>query len=467
MSKKIHFIGVKGVGMAALATYAKEAGFEVTGSDNEQSFVTDPILKKIDLVATPFAVKNLSYNPDMVVISAAYDKENVELKEAKKKHLEIKTYSEALGYFSQDRQVIAVAGIHGKTTTAAMIAWILTQANLDPSFIVGAGEIKNFLTNAHFGQGDYFVLEADEYRKSGEDSTSKFLDLRPKIEIISSIEMDHPDLFSSEEAVYNAFYKFACRLPRDGFIVLCLDYIKARKLQRSLVDRNFETYGFSDGVEWKIIDFSEDEEITAFSLIRSSGEKVGPFKLIVPGEINVLNAAAAVITCLKIGVEEKGIKKYLGKFAGVKRRFEKIAEVKNVTIIDDYAHHPRSIKKTLEAAKNKFPNAKIWCIFQPHTYSRTKTLLSDFAKSFQSADKVIITDIYASERENKPTISGQDLANAVRENQRSTRFIPEWSKIRQDLADSVIGSSIIITMGAGDIYKLAEQIYQDLKSANG
>jgi len=466
MSKKIHFIGVKGVGMAALATFAKEAGFEVTGSDNDQSFVTDSILKKIGLEATPFEAKNLSYNPDMVIISAAYDKENVELKEAKKKHLEIKTYSEALAYFSQDRQVIAVSGIHGKTTTAAMIAWILTQANLDPSFIVGSGEIKNLNTNAHFGQGDYFVLEADEYRKSGEDATSKFLDLTPKIEIISSIEMDHPDLFSSEEAVYNAFYKFACRLPRNGFIVLCLDYVKARKLQRSLVDRNFETYGFVDDAEWKIIDFAEDEEYTTFSLIHD-GEKVGPFKLIVPGEINVLNAAAAVITSLKIGVEEKGIKKYLGKFLGVKRRFERVGQVKDVTIIDDYAHHPRSIKKTLEAAKNKFPNSKIWCIFQPHTYSRTKTLLGDFAQSFESADKVIITDIYASERESKPTISGQDLANAVKVNQRSTRFIPEWSKIRQDLTDSVTGSSIIITMGAGDIYKVGEQIYQDLKDSNG
>lgn len=464
--KKIHFIGVKGVGMAALATFAKEAGFEVTGSDNDQSFVTDPILKKIGLLATPFDAENLTSNPDMVVISAAYDKENVELKEAKKKHLEIKTYSEALAYFSQDRQVIAVAGIHGKTTTAAMIAWILTQANLDPSFIVGAGEIKNLSTSAHFGQGDYFVLEADEYRKSGEDSTSKFLDLTPKIEIISSIEMDHPDLFYSEEAVYNAFYKFACRLPRNGFIVLCLDYVKARKLQRSLVDRNFETYGFAEDAEWKIIDFSEDEEYTTFSLIHD-GEKVGPFKLIVPGEINVLNAAAAVITCLKIGVEEKGIKKYLAKFEGVKRRFEKIGQIKNITIIDDYAHHPRSIKKTLEAAKSKFPNAKIWCIFQPHTYSRTKTLLSDFAGSFESADKVIITDIYASERESKPTISGQDLANAVKANQRSVRFIPEWSKIRQDIGDSVIDDALIITMGAGDIYKLADQIYEDLKGSNG
>ena len=334
---------------------------------------------------------------------------------------------------------------------------------MDPSFLVGAGEIKNLGTNAHYGQGDYFILEADEYRKSPEDSTPKFLDLSPKIEIISSIEMDHPDIFPSEEAVYNVFYKFACRTPRTGFIVLNIDYPKSRKLERSLVDRRFETYGFSDKAKWQIIDFVENPNETSFLLLHEE-QKIGPFKLIVPGRANVLNAAAAAITSFKIGLEEKLVRKYLENFGGVKRRFEKIGQVGNFTIIDDYAHHPRSIQMILEALENKFPEAKIWCIFQPHTYSRTKILLNEFANSFRRADKVIITDIFASEREKEGKISGQDLALEIRQNQRSVRYIPDWSKIEEDIVDSANGPVVIITIGAGDIYKLAEKIIQRLKN---
>ena len=461
--KKIHFIGIKGVGMAALAVYAKEAGFEVTGSDNEKVFLTDKILKKNGIEVKKFDAANLKARPDLVVISAAYSKDNIEAKEARKKHLEIKPYSEALAYFSHDHQVIAVSGIHGKSTTTAMLAWLLARADLDPSFIVGAAEIKNLATNAHFGQGDYFILEADEYRKSPEDSTPKFFDLTPKIEIISSIEMDHPDVFSSEESIYNAFYKFACRVPRNGFIVLCLDYPKAKKLQRSLVDRNFETYGFSESAQWKIIDYKETVQETEFFLLHDE-QKIGPIKLKVPGVANVLNAAAAAVTSLKIGLSERMIKRNLSNFTGVKRRFETIGQIDNLTIIDDYAHHPRSIRMTLEAVRVKFPEAKIWCIFQPHTYSRTKSLLSEFATSFKSADKIIVTDIFSSEREKEGPISSQDLTSAIRQNHRSVRYVPSWSKIKQDIIDNLNGPIVLITCGAGDIYKLGEEIYQDLKN---
>ena len=460
---KIHFIGIKGVGMAALAIYAKEAGFEVNGSDNENIYVTDKLLKNAGLEVKVFSPDNLKNRPDLVVVSAAYGKDNPEVKEAKKKHLEIKPYSEALAYFSKDQQVIAVAGIHGKSTTTAMLAWILMKANLDPSFIVGAGEIKNLNTNAHFGQGDYFILEADEYRKSVEDSTPKFFDLSVKIEIISSIEMDHPDIFVSEESIYNAFYKFACRVPRSGFIVLNIDYPKARKLQRSLVDRNFETYGFSEQAKWQISDYQERGEETIFSLLHE-GQKIGPFKLKVPGTANVLNASAAAITALKIGLNERVVKRNLGNFLGVKRRFETIGQIGNFVIIDDYAHHPRSIRMTLEAVRTKFSGSKIWCIFQPHTYSRTKSLLNDFATSFKLADKVIITDIFSSEREEEASISGRDLAQAIRKNKRNVRYVPSWSKIKQDMIDNANGPVVLITMGAGDIYKLAEEIYQGLQN---
>ncbi len=459
--KKIHFIGIKGVGMCALALLAKEKGDEVTGSDIDETFVTDDALAKAGIEVNIFDSNNISNKLDLVIVSAAYGKDNIEVKEAKKRHLEIMFYSEALAFFARNSLLIAVAGIHGKTTTAAMLSFLLTKANLDPSFVIGAGEVKSLGTSGHVGKGDYFVVEADEYRKSPDDSSSKFFDLSPEIEIITSIEMDHPDIFTSEESVFNVFYKFACRIPRKGFIILCTDYPKAKKLQRSLADRNIESYGFSEAL-WQIIDFHETRTETIFS-IKHQEKIIGPFKLKVPGQANILNATAAIITCLKIGIEEKLIKKNIADLVGVKRRFEKIGQFNDITIIDDYAHHPRSIDLTLEAARKKFPTHKIWCVFQPHTYSRTKELLKDFATAFKEADKVIVTEIYASQRESEATISGQQLAEAIHRHQRNVRFISDWSKIIKEIIDSADGQNLIITMGAGDIYKLGNTLLKALK----
>lgn len=459
--KKIHFIGVKGVGMTALAILAKEKGYEVTGSDVAESFVTDDALAKAEISVSFFDAANIRDNLNLVVISAAYGKDNIEVKAAREKHLEVMLYSEALAFFARDSHLIAVSGIHGKTTTAAMLSFILCRANLDPSFIIGAGEVGVLELPGHAGGGDYFISEADEYRKSPEDISSKFFDLSPEIEIITSIEMDHPDIFASEELIFDAFYKFACRTPRHGFIVLCTDYPKSKKLRLLLVDRNIESYGFQEGSSWQIIDLDDDQETTNFSL--KHAEKIfGPFQLNVVGKANVLNATAAIITSLKIGIEEKLIKKNLPDFRGVKRRFEKIGQINDIMVIDDYAHHPRSIRLTLEAARNRYPDYKIWCIFQPHTYSRTKALLKDFATAFKDADKVIITEIYASQREKEATISAQDFAEAVHQEQRNVRYIGDWRKIIQELI-SVEGKAVIITMGAGDIYKLAEEFFLKLK----
>lgn len=461
--KKIHFIGIKGVGMAALAIFAKEKGYEVTGSDVDDVFVTDEVLAKAGIKVTEFDEKNLASKPDLVVVSAAFSKDNIEIKQARKKKLDIKPYSEALSLMAQDFQTIAVSGIHGKTTTTALISFLLSKANLDPSYIIGSGLISNLNLPAHFGQGDFIVLEADEYRKSPEDASSKFLDLNPQIEIITSIEMDHPDLFSTLEKVYDAFYKFACRLPRKGFIVLCLDYPKSKKLVRSLVDRNFETYGQEDGAAWRIVEYFENPNETTFSLSHQN-KILGPFKLKIPGMGNVLNATAAIVTLLKIGIQEKIIKKYLFEFTGVTRRFEKIGQIDETILIDDYAHHPHAIKLTLEAAKKRFPGAKIWCIFQPHTYSRTKELLGEFAKSFNLADKVIICDIYASAREKNPTISSFDLMQAIRQNQRQVKYIESWPRIIEEVVDNIEGKTVVMTIGAGDIYKLGKELLKRLEN---
>lgn len=463
LTKKAYFIGIKGVGMAALAIYLKQSGYEVTGSDVAEKFVTDKLLKENGITYFEgFDIKNLKGQKyDLIVSSAVYGSENPEVEEAKKRKLYLKYYSEVLGEISRDKKTIAVAGVHGKTTISAMLALIIDRAGLKPSFIVGAGELPNFKTNAQKGEGEYFVLEADEYRKSPEDNSSKFLDLTPQIAIISSIELDHPDIFPTIEEMYRAFYSLACRVPRNGSVVLCIDYPRAKKLQQSLADRNFETYGFDPTARWRILNINQNIDGISFA-IESLGQIYGPFEMQLAGNHNILNATAAIVTALCIGISENIIKKALADFKTVKRRFEKIGQKGDIVVIDDYAHHPTAIISTIEAAKRRYVNYKIWCIFQPHTYSRTEKLFEDFGRSFKSADYVVITDIYSSAREEKGKITGNDLAEEIKEHQKRVRFIPNFSDISNYIVKNIKGPAVILTLGAGNIYEVGIEINKNL-----
>lgn len=462
-SKLGYLIGIKGVGMCALAVYLKQAGFDVTGSDSSDSFVTDKILKENKIsYFSEYNKENLKgLKPLVVVVSAAYGKDNPEVIEAQKRHLNIKYYSEMLGEISSDKKVIAVGGVHGKTTITSIISFILSKANFDPSFIIGAGKIPSLKTNAKKGDGDYFIIEADEYRKSPESSEPKFFDLSPQIAIITGIELDHPDIYYSIDDVYQVFYKFACRIPRNGFIVICTDYPKCKKLHNSIADRNFETYGYENGSKWKIVDIKEGEVYSEFS-IDKNGKIIGPFKIKLPGKHNILNAVAAIIVSFKLEIPEETIKKYLFQFDGVERRFQKILENKKIKIYDDYAHHPTAIKYTLEAAKHRFPESKIWVVFQPHTHTRTEKLLVEFANAFKNADKVIITDIYASKREKLGKITANDLALEIKKHQSNVRFIPEKEKIKEYIKDSLKGNVALITIGAGDVYQIGKELATEI-----
>lgn len=468
-AKFAYLIGIKGVGMTALAVYLKQAGFEVEGSDSQNIYMTDEVLKKAQIkVYEGFAKENLqNKSPDLCIISAAYGFDNPEAKEVRHRKIKTMYYSEALGSISAEKKLIAVAGIHGKTTTTALVASMLKAANLDPSFIIGAAAVPILGTCAQYGTGEYFVLEADEYRQSPSNNSSKFLDLNPEIAVITSIEFDHPDIFPTVEEVYQTFYRFACRVPRHGSIILCLDYPKCRKLKSSLVDRHFETYGFDSEAAWRIVGAREGGQ-TEFSLEHDQ-ETFGPYTLKIPGQHNILNATVAVILAKKFNIDEKIIKKVLNEFSGVGRRFEKVGAVGDIQIFDDYAHHPTAIQKTLEATRAKFPKAKIWCVFQPHTYSRTKSLLKEFGKAFNLADKVVITDIYASERETTGDVTARDLVKEIEKNQknvrnvRNVRYFKNQEEIKKYLIDFVKGPAIILMMGAGDIYKLSQDLIEELQ----
>ncbi|MEI6040313.1 MAG: UDP-N-acetylmuramate--L-alanine ligase [Candidatus Berkelbacteria bacterium] len=456
--KTAYLIGIKGVGMTALAKYLVEDGYVVEGSDNSQSYVTDAVLAEKNIkVYDHFDEKNISsINPDVVIVSAAYDQTNPEVAEAEKRNLKIIYYSEALGMITADQKLIAVAGVHGKTTTTSLIALMLEQAKMSPSFIIGAGEVPILGTNARKGQGEYFVLEADEYRKSPTNFDSKFLDINPEIAIISSIELDHPDVFASEEDIYRAFYRFACRVPLSGEILINIDYQKSKKLVASLADRKFQTYGFSEDADWQVIDVREKDK-TSFS-IKHGGQIYGPYELEVPGKHNVLNATTAVIIAELLNINEQTLKETFAKFKGVQRRFQEIANINGVVIVDDYAHHPTAVKRTLEAAKAKYADSKIWCIFQPHTFSRTEKLLKDFGLAFDSADKVILTDIYASARELSGNVTIVDLLNEIKKSNEKVIYLHDWKKIKEYVFAFAKAPVVILTIGAGDVYKLGLEL---------
>jgi len=465
--KKVYLIGIKGVGMSALAIYLKQANYDVAGSD-QGVFLTDELLKENNIkFFDEFSSQNVeTINPDWVIVSAAYDKENIEYISAKNKGLKISYYSEALAQITEDVDLIAVSGVHGKTTTTAMVAHLFEEADLSPSYLIGTSKVSNLGSNAKKGQGKYFVLEADEYRKSPDDNHSKFLDLNPKWMVVSSIELDHPDIFKDEEAVYEAFREFSQRIKPDGKIVLCLDYQRIKQLSKEIDPLKLETYGFSSEAKWQIIDVRNSAKETIFKLTKDN-VFFGEFSLFVPGEHNILNAVAAIIIGSLANIPVETIKAALLKFCGTPRRFEIVFSGNEIVLIDDYAHHPTAIRKTLRTVKERYPSYKLVSIFQPHTYSRTKALLGEFSQAFTDADEVIIMDIFASAREKNGTVNTEILVKEIKKNHRNVFYFDSLDKIQKHLLKEIKTPEAILTIGAGDIYKLAQSIKKDLELKYG
>jgi len=399
--KSIHFTGIKGVGMTSLALCAQDMGKKVTGSDTKEVFPTDKILKKRRLKwKTGFFANNLPRKCDLVIYTGAHGGiTNPEVIAAKQKNIPVLNYGQALGVFASNKKVLASAGVGGKSTTSAMLAAILDSAGLKPSFAVGVGNITNLQTPARFSKtSPYFVIETDEYVADPQaDLTPKFHYLKPYIAILTNLEHDHPDVYPSLDKIYQAFKKFLQPIPSDGAIIANLDNSHVEQFIKSL-NQPVITYGFSAQADWHITKTHTADKKQFFSL---KHEDVSWPNIIlnVPGEYNVLNATAAMIVAYKLGVAPAKIQAGIKKYTGTKRRFEYINTVKGIDLYDDYAHHPIEIKALLKAAKDWLPGKRIIAIFQSHTYSRTKVLLNDFAKSFHHAHQVIINHIFASARE--------------------------------------------------------------------
>jgi len=465
--KSIHLVGVKGVGMTPLAIIAKEAGISVTGSDIEEEFITDePLIKAGIRPMVGFAPDDIG-SPDLVIVTGAHGGfDNPQVKKAVAENIPVWTQGQAVGEFMNGKifekkiSGISVSGTHGKTTTTAIIATILSQSNLDPSYVIGTSQIPSLGLPGHLGKGKYFIAEADEYATEPEyDKTPKFMWQNPEIIVITNIELDHLDLYGNVGQLRKDFLKFAKKVESKGRLIICGDDGENRKLIKDYKGE-VTTYGFSPSNDIVIEKISQIASGTFF-FVGSKGTSLGEFYLNLPGQFNALNALAGISAGIEIGLPIDKIKNSLSKYKGAKRRFEYIGKLSSGALLfDDYAHHPTEIKKTLKAFHDSFNNKKIVCIFQPHTFSRTKTLFEDFVNSFSNADTVLIADIYPSLREKiDDSVSSEFLVRKMSTLHNSVMYLSDIPSVVKYISEKNFGQDyIIVSMGAGDIYKIQENL---------
>lgn len=447
--KKVHCIGIGGIGLSAIAEILLERGYEVSGSDMKDSAMVEKLRSQGAKVFIGHAAENVE-DVDLIVYTVAVSDENPELVRGKERGIPELTRAQMLGLLMEEYDYsIAISGTHGKTTTTSMISLILRDAAMDPTILVG-GNLGEIGGNVAVGQSQYFVTEACEYRDS-------FLQLKPKIEIILNIDSDHLDYFKDIDHIVRSFNEFAGLVPEDGVIIA----YDANPFVNSVVKDlpNVVTFGFGEGCTYAGADIEFNDGMPCFSIIHE-GRDLGRLQLSVPGEHNILNTLAAFACCHMLGVAPESIIKTLENYHGTARRFDVQGETKDGRkIIDDYAHHPTEIKATLSAAAN-VPHKSLWCCFQPHTYTRTLALFDQFATAFEKADKVILAEIYAAREKNVYNISSKDLMKKIREAYPDKQVF--YFESLEELAKFVYNNSepgdVIMTMGAGDINTAGEMI---------
>jgi UDP-N-acetylmuramate--alanine ligase len=452
--RRIHFVGIKGVAMAALAVWAKEAGYRVSGSDTSEEFPTDEVLMKAKISVVGFDAKNITnIHPDVVIYTGAHGGcDNDEVVAATALSIPVLPHGKALGLIMEGNKQVSVAGSHGKTTTTAMIATILTDAGMDPSYAIGCGEIRGLGLPGHKGKKDIFVAEADEYvTDPNHDTTPRFLWQHPDILVVTNVDFDHPDAYISLAAVQDAFVKLQ---KQSKLTIANADDAASKVLDSSI------TYGFSPNAEFRVTNVRFGEERTFFTLSQRD-IKIGEFTLKVPGRHNAMNATAAAVAAKQLGLSWEQIAKGLRTFVGTKRRFEFVGTIGNTRVYDDYAHHPVQIKAQLAAVREWFPRRRIIVVFQPHTYSRTKALMSEFSHAFTDAQKVILTDIYSSARETDTMgITGKTLVEETAKHHTGVMYGPDFSHVSALLRQHMQPDDIILFMGAGSISTWGKQFVE-------
>ncbi len=443
----IHMIGIGGISMSAIANMLLYFGYTVSGSDRTKTNLTDRLEQLGVTVYEGQRAENIT-SPDLVCYTAAISKDNPELLRAKEQGIPCLERAQLLGQLmTLYRYPLAVAGTHGKTTTTSMLSLILLAAEVDPTILVG-GELPQIDGNYKIGNRDYLVCEACEYVES-------FLNFKPFLSIITNIEADHLDYFGNLNNIITAFQKFASLNSPLGYIIVCSD----DKNTLSIV-QNIKTPVIKYGIKDTNADFTaknsktNTKNGTSFDIFHN-GEKFISLDMNVAGEHNVYNATAAAAAAYALGIDKEAIKKGLEEFGGTKRRFERLGEFNGVTVIDDYAHHPTEISATLTTAKQLGYN-KVWCIFQPHTYTRTKGLFEDFVRVLPLADKVIIADVYSAREKYTGEIHSCDLALAVKD----AIYMNDFSAIARYVKENAKQGDLVLTVGAGDVFKIGKELVE-------
>jgi UDP-N-acetylmuramate--alanine ligase len=449
--KHLHFVGIGGIGMSGIAEVLLNQGFRISGSDQADSELLSRLRDLGAEISIGHRAENVS-SAQVVVYSSAVKSDNVELIEAHRLKLPVIPRAEMLGELMRMKYGIAVAGTHGKTTTTSMIGAIMTEAEMDPTIIVG-GRLKSLASNARLGSGEFLVAEADEFDRS-------FLRLTPAIAVITTLETEHLDCYKDLDEIKKAFIQFADQVPFYGSVIVCVDEPGAAALIPHL-RRSVITYGLSAGAQVRALNPKYEQMHTHFSLT-VRGENRGGIDLNLPGLHNVKNALAAVAVAEELKIDFEAVRRGLTKFHGVERRFEIKGEAQGIMVVDDYAHHPTEIKATLAAAKRGW-NRRVIAVFQPHLYTRTRDFAADFGVSFGEADVLIVTGVYGARELPIPGVSGELVVAAARSAGHSqVLYVPDKTAILSEVLKIAKAGDIVITLGAGDIGKVARDLMENL-----
>lgn len=447
--KNVYFIGIGGISMSGLALILKNMGLRVYGSDSKASAITETLEKSGISVFIGQKAENIASDIDLAVYTAAISEDNPELLEIGRRNIELIPRSKLLGII-MDRyeNSVAVAGTHGKTTTTSMVSQLLIDAALDPTISIG-GIFPLIGGNIRIGSSGCFVTEACEY-------TNSFLTLKPKVAVVLNIELDHIDYFKDIGEVYESFKGFVSNVS-DGGAVIVNSAVEG--LESLAPGKNVITFGFDEGDDWFARDITQKGGVTEFTLCHN-GEPLGKTHIALPGLHNVSNTLAACAAAHFFGVPERVLLETPKKFTGTQRRFEYKGEKNGVLVYDDYAHHPSEIQATLKAARS-VAKGRIFCVFQPHTYTRTKAFLSEFARSFGDADTVVLADIYAAREKDPGDINSQMLLEKLVETGAESIYFPGFGEIVNYLKENCTPGDMVITMGAGDIYAVGESFRKE------
>ncbi len=445
----IHFIGIGGISMSGLAEILLKEHFTVSGSDNRASDLTERLKAHGAKIYIGQRASNIEAGTELVVYTAAIHEDNPEWKAAKEQGIPMLTRAEFLGQLMDNyAKSIAVSGTHGKTTTTSMIAHILLAAKTDPTISVG-GMLDAIGGNIRVGGPDVFLTEACEY-------TNSFLNFHPKYSIILNIEEDHLDFFKDIDDIRRSFHRFAGNTAEDGVLILNSAIERPEEITAGLKTKAV-TFGLTGTENYTAANITYTNGACASFTFLHNQKAAGHITLNVPGEHNISNALAAIAFAMEAGFDTDLIIRGLQSFGGTARRFEYKGKIGNVTIIDDYAHHPTEIAATLTAAKN-YPHGRIICVFQPHTYTRTKAFWNEFASALALADIVVLADVYAARETDTLGIRSEDLADAVRANGTESYYFPSFDAIENFLLEKCMNNDLLITMGAGDVCKIGEHL---------